>query len=79
MARPSHGSRDWRTWIGLNLLRGSSDRSIGRVRERLAALTLLAVLLVAAVICGTLGWWVWGGILLVACVLTMIAMLYLLL
>lgn len=64
--------------IGLTLLKQSSDVLVKRSRERMYALIVLAIALVGTMICGLLGWWVVGGILLVVCILIMVAMLYLL-
>jgi len=63
---------------GLILLARETHPLTGRPRERLYALVALVIFVVAAVVCGLLGWWVLGGILLIICILLMAVMLYLL-
>lgn len=63
---------------GLALLARQNLPLTGRPQERFYALIALAIIVTAAIVCGLLGWWVLGGILLIICVLLMGVMLYLL-
>jgi hypothetical protein len=64
--------------VGLFLVSREVRLQTGHPSERLYALTALAIVVVAAIVCGLMGWWILGGILLVICILLIAVMLYLL-
>lgn len=59
-------------------IRGNQPLS-GRTQERSYAMITLAILIGVAMLCGLMGWWLLGWIVLVVCALLLAAMLFLLL